>query len=228
MLLHSSSKKEKNPPTCPDFDQARGFFAHFAIMNRRTGRGAEPEPRPQAGGRGGAGPRPERTERREAGPRPQAGGKGDARPGLGHRPAGKATRSQASAGTRARKRTPPPPAPEGPSARERKTGAGTKRRTAPDTNCQPPATSRGWIAAVLAGQLLAQLLERPAPAGRASASEGPPETLTNIGRKTVAADSASIGRKVVAIGSAGIGRGNTASLRVFGKGFQHATNVDGL
>ena len=214
MLLHSSSKKEKNPPTCPDFDQARGFFAHFAIMNRRTGRGAEPEPRPQAGGRGGAGPRPERTERREAGPRPQAGGKGDAKPGLGRDEGAEAD--------------PPPPAPEGPSARERTAGAGARRRTAPDANCQPPATSRGWIAAVLAGQLLAQLLERPAPAGRASASEGPPETLTNIGRKTVAADSASIGRKVVAIGSAGIGRGNTASLRVFGKGFQHATNVDGL
>ncbi len=213
MLLHSSSKKEKNPPTCPDFDQARGFFAHFAIMNRRTGRGAEPEPRPQAGGRGGAGPRPERTERREAGPRPQAGGKGDAKPGLGRDEGAEAD---------------PPPAPEGPSARERTAGAGARRRTAPDANCQPPATSRGWIAAVLAGQLLAQLLERPAPAGRASASEGPPETLTNIGRKTVAADSASIGRKVVAIGSAGIGRGNTASLRVFGKGFQHATNVDGL
>ena len=126
MLLHSSSKKEKNPPTCPDFDQARGFFAHFAIMNRRTGRGAEPEPRPQAGGRGGAGPRPERTERREAGPRPQAGGKGDARPGLGHRPAGKATRSRASAGTRARKRTPPPPGAGGPIGAGADSGRGRK------------------------------------------------------------------------------------------------------
>ena len=173
MLLHSSSKKEKNPPTCPDFDQARGFFAHFAIMNRRTGRGRGAgtsaagrragRSRASAGAngttRGRASATGRRERRREAGPRPQAGGKGDAKPGLGRDEGAEAD--------------PPPPAPEGPSARERTAGAGARRRTAPDANCQPPATSRGWIAAVLAGQLLAQLLERPRASGAGIRVGGP-------------------------------------------------------